>query len=75
MSNVKLQPSRVKLRSYSGHHLSPKGQILLNVNGSDIKFQIVSDLDPILGTFLILMVKTNDTNKQYKYAYIKGIEL
>ena len=40
LSNVKLQPSHVKLRSYSGHHLSPKGQALLNVNGSDIKFQI-----------------------------------
>ena len=35
------------LNSYAGHHLSPKGEALLNVNGSDIKFQIVSDVDPI----------------------------
>ena len=49
LSNVKLQPSYVKLRPYSGHHLSPIGQALLNVNGSNIKFQIVSDVDPILG--------------------------
>ena len=49
LSNVKLQPSYVKLRSHSGHHLSPKGQAMLNVNGSNIKFQIVSDVVPILG--------------------------
>lgn len=47
--NRQLCKSKVKLVSYSKHKIIPIGEITLQIKDIDILFQVVDDVDPILG--------------------------
>ena len=49
ISHATLQPTNVKLTSYSGHKLHPIGQANLRVRGKVLTFQIVDSGEPIMG--------------------------
>ncbi len=49
ITGAKLAPSKLKLVSYSGHKVIPEGQTIAVVKGHSIKFQVVKNVDAILG--------------------------